>query len=112
MNTTNDAIKHNLEKKENSKINLVNDNNIIKNNDEDYNNINNSEDDDKLDIECNDLGSNTNIKELKNLPYYITPNYSKNISQNESMNKIKSSSNSGNSSFLKGKNKNVFINKI
>ena len=57
MKTTNDANKHNLEKEENSKINLANNKNIIKNNDEDYNNINlnNSEDNDKLDIEYNDL---------------------------------------------------------
>ena len=57
--------------------------NIIKNN----NDIDNIEEDDRMNTLCNDLGSNTNIKELINLPFHISPKYSNNISQNTSINK-------------------------
>ena len=40
------------------------------------------EDDDRANTLCDDLGSNMNIKELINLPFYITPKYSNNLSQN------------------------------
>ena len=57
--------------------------NIIKNN----NDIDNIEEDDRMNTLCNDLGSNTNIKELINLPFHISPKYSNNISQNTSIKK-------------------------
>ena len=67
---------------------------IIKNSNE----SNNIEEEEKIDTLCNNLGSNTNIKGLINLPFYITPKYSNNAS------KRKSSSNSGNnSSYLRKK---------
>ena len=57
------------------------------------------ENNDRVNTLCNDLGSNTNIKELINLPFYITPKYSNNISNNDSLNKIKNTkSYSGNNS--------------
>ena len=61
---------------------------IIKNSNE----SNNIEEEEKIDELCNNLGSNTNIKGLINLPFYITPKYSNNAS------KRKGSSNSGNNS--------------
>ena len=50
--------------------------NIIKNN----NDIDNKEEADRVNTLCNDLGSDTNIKDLINLPFYIMPNYTNNVS--------------------------------
>ena len=50
---------------------------IIKNSNE----SNNIEEEEKIDELCNNLGSNTNIKGLINLPFYITPKYSNNASK-------------------------------
>ena len=70
------------------------------------------ENNDRVNTLCNDLGNDTNIKELINLPYYITPKYSNNISNNDSFNRIKSSHNSeNNSSLLKEQNK-ILNNKV
>ena len=77
--------------------------NIIKNSNE----TNNLQENDRVDTLCNDLGSNFNIKELINLPFYITPKYSNNESNIDSLNKMNDSSNSNrnDSSFLKNKPK-------
>ena len=48
------------------------------------NNINiESENYDSSKTLCDDLGNNIDIKDLINLPFYITPKYSNNISQNK-----------------------------
>ena len=48
------------------------------------NNINiESENYDSSKTLCDDLGNNIDIKDLKNLPFYIKPKYSNNISQNK-----------------------------
>ena len=80
----------NEEKKLKEKKSLVEykDNNLDKknnlNNGSLSNNINiESENYDSSKTLCDDLGNNIDIKDLINLPFYITPKYSNNISQNK-----------------------------
>ena len=86
-------------------IKYIKESEIIFKNSNESNNIEDNEE--KIDTLCNNLGSKTNIKGLINLPFYITPKYSNNVSNIDSLNKIKSSSNSGNnSSYLRKKRLN------
>ena len=112
-------IDNNNKKKEQTQDSFFSDGVILKIPKESENKLKNSrelndieENNDRVNTLCNDLGNDTNIKELINLPYYITPKYSNNISNNDSFNRIKSSHNSeNNSSLLKEKNK-ILNNKV